>query len=158
LGRSKRRTCGKPGGARWRKGFRPFFRADPLEEKRVHELSIAHEIYRTSRAAVAAQGEGRIESVRVAVGELSAVEPDLLVYAWEAVVAEGPDAGARLDVDWHPARQHCPACGSQAERAPGSWLRLCPGCDQPLVVEGGDELDVLQVVFVPRDEEEAAND
>jgi hydrogenase nickel incorporation protein HypA/HybF len=124
----------------------------------VHELSIAHEIYRTCRAAVAAHGEGRIESVKVAVGELSAVEPDLLVFAWEAVVAGGADAAARLDVEWRPASQHCPSCGEVAERAPGSWLRLCPACGQPLAVEGGDELDVLQVSFVPDHEEEAAND
>ncbi|MGE5235368.1 MAG: hydrogenase maturation nickel metallochaperone HypA [Acidobacteriota bacterium] len=124
----------------------------------MHELSIAHEIYRTSRAAVAEHGRGRIETVKVAVGELSAVEPDLLVYAWEAVVGGGPDAGARLEVEWHPAVQHCPSCGQQAERAAGSWLRLCPACGQALAIEGGDELDVLQVAFVPAAEEDVAND
>ena len=31
------------------------------------------------------------------------------------------------------------------KRAPGSWLRLCPRCELPLRIEGGDELDVLHV-------------
>ncbi len=114
----------------------------------MHELSIADEIYRTSRAAADAHGGGRLETVFIAVGELTAVEPDLLTFAWEAVVAGGGDAGAKLDVDWRPARQSCAACGEEKPRGVGSWLRVCPDCGNPLAVEGGDELDVLRVAFV----------
>jgi len=35
--------------------------------------------------------------VHVDCGELSAVEPDLLVFAWQALVEGGPDEGARLE-------------------------------------------------------------
>ncbi len=122
----------------------------------LHELSIAHEIYRTARAAVAEHGAGRIETVRVAVGELSAVEPELLAFAWEATVANGPDGGARLEIDWHPARQRCAACGEDKRQAAASWLRLCPECGGPLEVTGGDELDVLQVTFLQPEEEGSA--
>ena len=123
----------------------------------MHELSIAHEILRTCRHAVAGHGQGRLETVRVVVGELSAVEPDLLCFAWEALTAEGRDAGSRLDVEWRPARQHCPACREDKPRAAGSWLRLCPDCGAVLQVDGGDELDVLQVTFIPDEEGEAAH-
>lgn len=105
------------------------------------------EVYRMSREAADARGDGRLVSVRVAVGELSAVEPDLLSFAWDAVTAGGPDAGSRLVIERHDARQICGACGEVAERAAGSWLRLCPRCDLPLRVEGGDELDLLQIEF-----------
>jgi hydrogenase nickel insertion protein HypA len=115
----------------------------------LHELSIAQEIYRTSRSAVAAHGPGRLERVKVAVGELTAVEPDLLTFAWEALTGNGPDAGSVLEVEWHPARQFCPACGADKPRAQGTWLRLCPDCGQALQVSGGQELDVLQVAFLP---------
>ena len=101
-----------------------------------------------------ARGAGRLEWVRVAIGELAAVDPELLVYAWEAVVAGGPDAGARLEVEWHPVKQTCAACGETAEREPGSWLRLCPKCGRPVRVEGGDELDVLQLSYLADGEEE----
>jgi Zn finger protein HypA/HybF involved in hydrogenase expression len=117
-------------------------------------MGIAIEIHRCCREAVREHGEGRIERVRLAVGELAAVEPDLLDFAWQAVIADGPDAGAELEVVWCPARQHCPQCDDSKERAEGSWLRLCPDCGQPLSVEGGDELDVLQVTFVTDDEED----
>lgn len=124
----------------------------------MHELSIAHEIYATCRAAVEGNGGGRIEAARVAVGELTAIEPELLRFAWEAVVAGGADAGARLDIDWHPARQHCPACDADKPRVPGSWLRLCPDCGGVLAIDGGDELDVLQVTFVHDDEVDAGRE
>ncbi len=118
----------------------------------MHEMGIALEIYRACRDAVAGHGPGRIERVAVAVGELSAVEPDLLRYAWEAVVADTPDAGARLDVEWRTANQHCPACDAPKQRTEGSWLRLCPDCGGILTVSGGDELDVLQLTFSAEDE------
>ncbi len=115
----------------------------------MHELSIAHEIYRTSRAAVAAHGTGRLERVKVAVGELTAIEPDLLTFAWEALTGGGPDAGSVLEVEWHPARQLCAACKAEKPRARGTWLRVCPDCGEALQVSGGEELDVLQVTFLP---------
>jgi hydrogenase nickel incorporation protein HypA/HybF len=113
----------------------------------MHETGIAAEIYGISRRTADAHAGGRLVSVVVEVGELSAIEPDLLAFAWEAITAGGPDAGARLDVEWHPARQTCVACGQIAERAPGTWLRLCPRCRGPLRIEGGDELDVRDVTF-----------
>lgn len=113
----------------------------------MHETGLAFEVYRIAREAARSNGGGRLTAVSLRVGELSAVEPDLIAYAWDALTAGGPDAGARLDVEWRAAEQTCPACGAVAERAAGSWLRLCPGCDTPLRVVGGDELDVMRVTF-----------
>ena len=113
----------------------------------MHELSLVAEIYRAARKTVDGYGPHRIEAVKVAVGELAAVEPDLLSFAWEAVTRDTPDAGARLDVDFRPAKQTCAACGDVPERVPGSWLRLCPRCGGPLGIEGGDDLDVVNVTF-----------
>ena len=110
-------------------------------------MGIALEVYRTCRETVESNGGGRLERVRLAVGELSAVEPELLVYAWEAVVAETSDAAAELEVVWHRANQHCSVCDEAKERSEGSWLRVCPDCGMPLQVDGGDELDILDLTF-----------
>ena len=118
----------------------------------MHEMGIAVEIHRTCRKAVREHGPGRIETVRIAIGELAAVEPDLIAFAWEAVTADGPDAGSTLDITWCPARQFCSACGELKERSEGSWLRLCPDCGQPLRVDGGDELDILEVTYLTDDD------
>jgi hydrogenase nickel incorporation protein HypA/HybF len=116
----------------------------------MHEMGIVAEAHAIARAAADARGGGALESVTIVVGELSAVEPDLLEFAWQALVAGGPDEAAALVVDFRRARQLCPACGEISERAPGSWLRLCPRCGRALSVEGGDELDVRAVSFSER--------
>lgn len=120
----------------------------------MHEMGIALSIYRIAREVVAAQGPGQLRRVRVAIGELSAVEPDLLRYAWEAVTADGPDARTELEVDWHKARQFCSSCNEEKDRTEGSWLRLCPECAQPLRVEGGTELDVIRVEYDAEEDDE----
>jgi len=113
----------------------------------VHELSIAQELMRLCEQRLA---EGHsLGIVRIAVGELAAVEPLLLQFAWQAVTAGTPHDAARLDIIWHPAKQHCGGCGEVAERQAGTWLRLCPICRQPLQVVGGDELDLIEVGTVP---------
>jgi hydrogenase nickel incorporation protein HypA/HybF len=119
-------------------------------------MGIALEVYRTSREAVEEHGGGRLQRVRLAVGELSAVEPDLLVYAWEAVVADTVDAGAELAVEWCRATQHCANCGEAKDRSEGSWMRLCADCGLPLEVTGGDELDVIDL-SIEVDEEGSAS-
>ena len=91
----------------------------------------------------------------MAIGELAAVEPKLLEFAWQAVTADGVDAGARLDVEWHAVRQLCESCGDVAEPQAGSWLRLCPDCSAPLRLEGGRELDLLSLSFEPLSERRA---
>ena len=113
----------------------------------MHETGIAAEIYAISRRTADSHAGGRLASVRVLVGELSAIEPDLLTFAWEAITSDGPDAGALLNVEWRAARQTCSACGEIAERAKGTWLKLCPRCGGILGIEGGDELDVRDVTF-----------
>jgi hydrogenase nickel incorporation protein HypA/HybF len=116
-------------------------------------MGIVVEVYRTCREAVREYGAVRLERVKLAVGELAAVEPDLLSFAWEAVTVDGPDEGSILEIDFRPARQTCTTCNADTDRSEGSWLRLCPTCGMPLVVQGGDELDVLEVSFLTDDEE-----
>jgi len=113
----------------------------------VHELSVATELYRLCRSEQRRHGAGALLEVQVDCGELSAVEPELLRFAWQALVQGGPDEGARLEIRWCPARQLCPQCGEVAERQLGSWLRLCPSCALPLALEGGDQLDLVRVTF-----------
>ena len=117
----------------------------------MHELSIASELWRMCEERRQRARAGPVRHVRVAVGELASLEPELLAHAWEAVVGEG---GARLTIDWHPARQTCASCGDVAERQPGSWLRLCPVCWTPLRVVGGSELDLVEIEFVGTPSEE----
>ncbi|HNX50686.1 MAG TPA: hydrogenase maturation nickel metallochaperone HypA [Thermoanaerobaculaceae bacterium] len=120
----------------------------------MHELSIAQEILSNVRTALEPYPEARLERVRVAVGELTAIEPELLRFAWEALLEGTPEAGCELDVEWRPATQHCAACGVPKTRPPRGWLPLCGDCGGPLRVDGGQELDLLQVSFEVPDRED----
>jgi Zn finger protein HypA/HybF involved in hydrogenase expression len=112
----------------------------------MHELSVATEIHRACRARLP-NPSGRLERVKAAVGELSAVEPELLRYAWEAATARGPDAGAALEIEWREAIQACGACGARPKRVSGAWHAACPECGAWLRVEGGRELDVIEFAY-----------
>ena len=90
--------------------------------------------------------------MRLVVGDLAAVEPELLRFGWEAVVEGTPHEGAALEVDWRPARQVCEACGEIPERTAGSWLKLCPRCELPLRIEGGQELELRDLTYETADE------
>jgi hydrogenase nickel incorporation protein HypA/HybF len=120
----------------------------------MHEMGIALEIYRHCREQAREHNASRIEAVRVAVGELSTIEPELLKFAWEAVVAEGPDQKSALDVVWRPCSQVCTGCGQSAGRAEGSWLRVCDQCGSPLDVSGGLELDIVEITLEIEEEAE----
>ncbi|MCB9914787.1 MAG: hydrogenase maturation nickel metallochaperone HypA [Planctomycetes bacterium] len=113
----------------------------------MHELSLALELHRGVRAEVDALGGGRLVRVTVAVGSLSGVEPELLRHAWEAVVADGPDRDAALELEWRVATQRCAPCGLVEEAHGDAWLRRCPRCGAPLVVAGGRELDVTSLAY-----------
>ncbi len=118
----------------------------------MHEFGVALEILKTCRDAAAEYSDARIASVKIAVGELTAVEPDLLHSAWEAAVSGQPEEGAVLEIEWRPAHQYCAECETEKTRTEGSWMRLCPDCGMPLLIEGGDELDVLQLKILKEDE------
>lgn len=116
----------------------------------MHEAGIALEILRLAEKAAAEEAgspPARLVKLRVAVGEFSGVDPSLLKTAWTAVVAEGRSAEAELEVRWCPVHRHCPACGEDKSSSQGSWMQLCPDCDAPITVEGGQELDLESVEF-----------
>ena len=120
----------------------------------MHELSVAMALH---RACLQECPQGGLELVQVRVGELSGVEPDLLEFAWSACIAETRDAGAILEIEFCQASQVCDRCGPVNEKQPGSWLRLCPYCESPLRVQGGDELEITAITtkVAPRMEQEA---
>lgn len=114
----------------------------------MHELSIAESLFELCRERLPAGH--RLATVQIDVGELSSVEPELLRFAWQAVVAGSVHAAATLAITWHRAEQLCPRCGEIAERQAGSWLRFCPRCLDPLSVRGGDQLDLVAITTLPQ--------
>jgi hydrogenase nickel incorporation protein HypA/HybF len=113
----------------------------------MHEMGIAFDLYRMCRERMAHEAPARLQHVRVAIGECSAVEPELLRFAWEAVIGGTRDEGAALEVEWRPTQQLCANCGDVRPSGHASWLLSCPNCNGPLRIEGGQELDLLEFSY-----------
>jgi hydrogenase nickel incorporation protein HypA/HybF len=80
----------------------------------------------------------RVHAVKVRLGELSGVEPELFATAWEMARAGTACEAAELRLDRVPAVWSCPRC--RRVFAAGDVLR-CGDCRVPAELsEGGDAL------------------
>ena len=108
----------------------------------MHALSIAHSI--VSQAAQAAQraGASRVVAVRIAVGALSGVSGDALLFSYDVATEDTPLAGSRLEIRDVPAMIHCTTC-QRAVELPDIQSFRCPVCGEPSAdVRGGRELEI----------------
>lgn len=107
----------------------------------MHELALAQGILEIVRDQAASQRFTRVRAVHLAVGALSNVEPDALLFGFE-VAARGTLAeGAALEIERLPGRAFCTAC--VREVAVERRGDPCPSCaGYQWVVASGDELKV----------------
>ena len=102
----------------------------------MHEASLCDALFdQVDRALVAHRG-ARVRVIRVALGELAGVDPELFRLAFDALRVDR-HPGAELDLTLVPATWRCPTC--RAERAPDAPL-ACPTCQTPLALEAGGDL------------------
>ena len=108
----------------------------------MHEYSLMTALMERVEAEAAAHRALAVHRVRVRIGELSGVEPDLLESAF-AIVRPGTICEhAALDIERVEARWACPAC----RRPLSSGARLqCPACGVPAALAAGDEILLGQI-------------
>jgi hydrogenase nickel incorporation protein HypA/HybF len=92
-------------------------------------------------------GAVELEMVRVAVGELSGVDPHLLRSAWKFVTSESADENCRLQIEAIAGRQICPQCGAEARRKASPYPSYCERCKCHMRVESGGGVDLLEIRF-----------
>ena len=103
----------------------------------MHEYSLMTALMDRVEEEAAAHRALAVHRVRVRIGELSGVEPELLESAFEIVRAGTICAGAVLEVERVPARWECSAC----HRPLGAGERLqCAGCGTPAALVSGGEI------------------
>ena len=103
----------------------------------MHEYSIVAALLERVEAEAASRGATAVHQIRVRVGELSGVEPDLLASAYDLFRERGVCAGAELEIVADAARWTCPECGEELK--PGAILR-CPTCSIPARLTDGGEI------------------
>jgi hydrogenase nickel incorporation protein HypA/HybF len=108
----------------------------------MHEYSLVVALMERIEEEAAAHRALAVHRVRVRIGELSGVEPDLLESAFGIVRTGTICARAALDIERVPARWECSACRRPLEA--GQRLR-CAACGGPAALAGGDEILLGQI-------------
>jgi hydrogenase nickel incorporation protein HypA/HybF len=104
----------------------------------MHEYSLVEALVRRVEAEAARRRATAVHGVRVSLGELSGVDPELFRTAYETFRAGTGCAAAALELVRVPACWACPRCGAPVP--PGAPLR-CDGCGVPArLAEGADAL------------------
>jgi hydrogenase nickel incorporation protein HypA/HybF len=108
----------------------------------MHEYSLVVALMERVEEEAAAHNALAVHRVRVRIGELSGVEPDLLESAFAIVRTGTICERAALDIERVAARWECSACRRPLE--PGERLQ-CAACGAPAALAGGDEILLGQV-------------
>jgi hydrogenase nickel incorporation protein HypA/HybF len=110
----------------------------------MHEYSLVQALVGRVAEEARARGAVAVRRVRVRIGDVSGVDPDLFATAYETFCPGTVCAGAPLEVSRTAARWECGGCGRSI--AAGELLR-CPTCGVPARLAQGDEilLDQLEL-------------
>jgi hydrogenase nickel incorporation protein HypA/HybF len=108
----------------------------------VHEYSLMTALMERVEEEAAAHRAVAVHRVRVIIGELSGVEPDLLESAFAIVRAGTICDGAALEIERVAARWACPACRRPLDA--GERLQ-CPACGTPAALASGGEILLGQI-------------
>jgi len=107
----------------------------------MHEVGIANAILEAVSMEARRNGHGLPCRVGVRIGELAAVDPDALRFAFEALTRDTALARLTLVIEACPLRHRCCHCGEAF--AVSDFLLECPRCGSTSTeCIGGDELEL----------------
>lgn len=116
----------------------------------MHEMSIVQNLVEIIRDEMASHHAKTLRSVRLQVGEMSAIVPDALSFCFEVITAGTEMEGARLLIETVPLEGACPSCGARFRIK--DFVFLCPECGSAGVETiSGRELSIVEIEV---DEEE----
>ncbi len=108
-------------------------------------MSIALNIIKTVENEMKAHNVHSLKSLKVKVGELTAVEPDSLQFCFEAVIEKTSFEGAKLYIEEIPLMGRCNGCTGEF-RLDRYFSTTCPSCGEkaPEIISGR-ELDIVSM-------------
>jgi hydrogenase nickel incorporation protein HypA/HybF len=92
----------------------------------MHELSIATALLEGVKEEMARRPSARLRKIGVRVGELSAVDPEALRFAFEVLTRDSELPDVRLEIESCPRRHRCSACSFEFTVHDYDWQ--CPRC------------------------------
>jgi hydrogenase nickel incorporation protein HypA/HybF len=110
----------------------------------MHELSIARNIFEVIDAEMAKCGAKELRSLKVRIGELTAVDPDALKFAFDSCTANTPMQGAALIIEPVALTGRCAECATEFPII--DYANRCPHCNSTSVAKlTGTELDIISM-------------
>ena len=108
----------------------------------MHEVSIANSIIQIINDVLPADKTGYVSAVNIKVGQLSAIETDALLFAFDIVKAKTLLSRAVLNIETIEGRGECSDCGIVFNM--DSYATPCPGCNSYFVkITQGKEMKVV---------------
>lgn len=111
----------------------------------MHELSLADALFDQIDAALAPHPGAVVRLVRLQVGALAGLEPELFVHAFEDLQVPRGHPKAELQLTFIPAVWSCPTCA--VALAPDVPL-ACPACGIPARLTQGGDLILERIEFI----------
>jgi hydrogenase nickel incorporation protein HypA/HybF len=110
----------------------------------MHEMSIAQSLVGILQEEMLKHGATTLRSVRLSIGELSAIVPESLSFCFEIIIQGTPLEGAKLLMDRIPLKGYCPRCAQSFDIK--DHVFVCPTCTSTAIetIEG-QELSVVEM-------------
>ncbi len=107
----------------------------------MHEMSLAESVLQIIEDTARVQPFKHVRSVVLEIGVLSAVEPEAMIFCFDAVTRGSIAEGARLEIVEVPGSGWCMECGKIVNLA--ERYGLCPVCgDARVEITSGNEMRV----------------
>ncbi len=110
----------------------------------MHETSIAQDIIAIVEETLNEHPGCRLKGVKVSIGEMIAVVPDLLQHAYDSLTFDTPICGSILDITIIPISALCQTC--QKSFGLNEYEFLCPACQSAdIEVKTGNEFFIKEI-------------
>lgn len=115
-----------------------------LGDERMHEVAVCRALIAQVEEVAAARRAHRVRTIKLQLGPLSGVEPQLLQHVYPAASTGTVAEGAELVIEMLPVRIRCRECGAENEAPPNDLA--CGECGgQRTQLLSGDEMLLASV-------------
>ncbi|MBI5606539.1 MAG: hydrogenase maturation nickel metallochaperone HypA [Deltaproteobacteria bacterium] len=107
-------------------------------------MGIAQSILDIVEQEMARHGATRVSTIRLVVGEFTAVVPHSLTFCFEIITKDTPFEGVKLEMEQVPLTGRCSGCGE--EFVIKEYRFVCPKCQsQEIETVAGKELFIKEI-------------
>jgi hydrogenase nickel incorporation protein HypA/HybF len=103
----------------------------------MHEVSLVHALFDQADRAIAPHPTSAVRLLKVRIGELAGVDPELFRIAFDGCRDERGYAAAALEIVWERAAWRCRACDASI---PVEGPLRCAACDSEARLAAGGDL------------------